>query len=416
MPVFLRTESRQAVLLPAVLSYRQKADSVEQKTHWCWFFFQTPLQKIGQILRNAFYLPCYSKTIFSDFELNQQLAEKITQALKNSEVFCPEEQNMIRRFFSVRDIAIRLEGTVSQIFTIRVFEPKMPIGQKKLRMVLFSFNGNMETQGSTKPQKWNPSTIQALSKSPILVLKVLKSSGIYVDSLITTSLGNVILDGLKHFAAEEDFGTLPPTLIINKGLTSIKKVANQLYAFPLNYLLHGAAKLSGWDANPEQELLHFLEKEKQASLPSQRKIVFIEVLKDFYFSEKGRFSLDTHEKIAALGHKVFRASFYPFPFHLRAHHALSLDHLVNNSLTEQLIDTIQLDLSPNEKMTSAIAKNIFLNGSEECHTCFYICGNDATLDVGTAREVLPLLSAFIEEGQKLAQKDSTDGDKEQRAS
>jgi hypothetical protein len=166
------------------------------------------------------------------------------------------------------------------------------------------------------------------------------------------------------------------------------------------------------EADSSQQKVHWCWSFFQTPLQTMGQVL-IEALKDFYFSEKGRLNLDTHEKIAALGHKVFRANFWPFPFQARAHHALSLEHLVNNSLTEMLIDTAHLDLCPNEKMSSAIAKNVFLSGGEEWHTCFYMCGNDATLDVGTARDIVPLLSAFIEEGQRIAQTDSADDYKEQ---
>jgi hypothetical protein len=405
MAISLKTSS-QKTALPDSLFYQTEVKPVEQKAHWCWDLLQAPLQSIGVLLRNTFYLPWYAKKVDPAFELNQTLAQKVSSALKRSDVLCLENQSVVKQCFSVRDVPVQLEGATSQIFMVRVFESKMPIEQKKLRLILFSFNGNSEGQGGM--QKWNPLTIRALSESPILVLKALEASGVRVDSLMTTSLGNVTLDGLQYLTSKEEKKILPPTLIINRGLTSVWKVARQ-YPFPINYLLYGAAKLSGWDADPERELLNFLIGEQ--GFP-KRKIVLIEALKDFYFSGEGRFDLDMDQKITKLGHKVFRAGFYPFPFHARAHHALSLDHLVRNVETKMLEDSIPLNLAENETMTSAIVRTIFLSGDEAWHTCFYVCGNDATLDIGTAREALPLLSAFIEEGQRVAQRILND-DKQQ---
>lgn len=408
MPALKPVAAKEQAALPSAISYQDKVDPVEQKTSWCWNLFKAPLQKVGEILRNAFYLPLYNKNVDPDFVLNQKLSEKIARVLKSSEAICSTELDVIRRFFSVRDVPIQLEGPTPRVFTVRLFESKMPIQGKQLRIILFSFNGNIEHRGATGPQRWNPLTIKELSESPLSVLRALKSAGIRVDSLVATSLGNVTLDGLKYLSSEEDLAIIPQTLILNRGLTSVQKVANKLYSFPLNYILTMAAKLCGWDANPEQELFNFLEKEAQTSNRRERKIILIEALKDFYFSEHGRLHPDTHEKVSQFGAKIFRASFYPFPFHIRAHHALSLDLLVNNSVTEILANTIPLTLKSDEQMSSVIARNVFLDGNEEHHTCFYVCGNDATLDIGTTREAMPLLSAFIKEGQKMAQHASDD--------
>jgi hypothetical protein len=212
----------------------------------------------------------------------------------------------------------------------------------------------------------------------------------------------VALDGLKYFSSrQEDRDVIPPTLIINRGLASVKKTANQLYPFPLNYLLLGAAKLCGWAANPEQEIVNFLETPNTDQL--QRKVVIIETPNDFYFSEKGAFDPELHQRITEAGALVFRAGFHPFLFHPRAHHAVSLDNFVNNCETEIKANTASFPLNPRDKVTSMIAREIFLSGDESCHTCFLVCGNLTTLDTGTILEALPLMSAFEEEAEKVAQ-------------
>jgi len=403
-------ERKEAAVLPPIISYVEAAKSRPQKSYGRWNFFKGPLEAVGQILRNAFYFPMYKKKIDAELELNQRLAEKISYVLQHPQALCSKELQVVRGCFSVRDIDVQIEGPIIRTFRVRLFESRMPIGEKKLRVILFSFNGNTE-HGRDIPvraQTWNPLKIEEVSKSPLSVLQAFQASGIRIDSLVTTSLGNLVLDGLKCFSSESTASdVIPSTLIINRGFTSVKKVANQLYSFPLNYILHGAAKLCGWDADPEKGLLNFLERDSHRSIHSPRNVVIIEAQKDFYFSEKGALKADIHEKISQLGVSVFRAKFWPYPFHMRSHHALSLDHLENNPETQVVANTMSFDLGQGEKMSSAIARNIFFEGDEEWHTCFCVGGADATRDTGTVREVMPLLSAFIDEGERRAQSSET---------
>lgn len=293
-----------------------------------------------------------------------------------------------------------IEGKTFRTFKVRLFESKMLIHEKKLRIILFSFNVNTEalTKGGDL-QRWNPLSIRDLSDGPLSVLRALKETGIKVDSLVTASLGNVTFDGFRHFPHSKEASTIPSTIVINRGMTSTRKVAAQLYSKPLNYVLLAIAKWSRWDADPELGLLNVLKMNGEV----KREVVIIEALKDYYFAygDKGGFDFDLHEKIKQLGVAVFRASFFSYPFQIRSHHSLSLKHLKNNSATEVLANTIPLSFQSEEKMSSTIAREIFHKGEEEFHTCFYVAGNDATLDTGGIRDIMPLLTAFIEEGQKL---------------
>lgn len=383
-------------------------DSNSQKVSGCWKFILGYLEPIGRILRNTFFLPLYNKRIDTERTLNQRLAEKISRILQNQDCACSKELSIIRDSFSTRDIEVKLEGPVTKIFTLRLFESRMPIGSKKLRVILFCFNGNKQfTSGAPLSlQPWNPLNIQELSQAPLSLLRAFQLTGIRVDSLITNSLGNVAFDGLPSSPFKATI--IPPILIINRGLTSVKKVSRKLLFFPFNYILYGAARLCGWNADPEKGLVDFLARNRANSAGSRHKVVIIEARKDFYFSDEGAFDPDLHEKIAQLGVPTFRAKFWPYPFHSRSHHALCLDHLVNNSETENLANSMSFALDEDEKMSSGIAKNIFFEGKEEWHTCFCIGGADATREIGTVRETLPLLSAFIEEGKKRDLLDSTD--------
>ena len=309
---------------------------------------------------------------------------------------CSKELDPIRQFFSFRDIPVQIQGaTMTRIFMIRLVESKEPIRGKNLRVILFVFNGNMELEERREPRRWEPLTIEELSRYPLCVLEAVENCGVRVDSLVTTSLGNVVLEGLKNKTATEPH-TIPPILVINRGLTSVKKVADQLYSCPESCLLHAAAKCSGWDANPEQELLNFLKNEKNPPLEG-RKVVIIETHEDFYFKEKGRLDRDMHEEIERMHIPVSRVSLYPFPghsIHSRSHHALPLSMLTCNSETQVAINTASLSFEGDLKMSSVLARDIFLKGDQEWHTCFYIGGSDATLPIGTLREVVPLFIRF----------------------
>ena len=390
-----------ALGLPSTITYQvDKGNS--QSANGSWGVLSGPMQKVGTMLRNAFYLPWYANKPDPVLLINHDLGTATSKWLMEKAIGVQsEEMLLVKQQFAIRDIEVRLEGGISRIFTVRLFVSKEPVGNKRLQLILFSYNGNRETDGGSKTRRWEPLTLRELSQSPLQVLKAFQQQGVQVDSFVATSLGNVALDCLKDIpqnsTAQE---AIPSTLVINRGLPSVKKTADQLFSFPWNYLLYGAAKLTGWDANPEQGLLNFLEN-SQESENAKRTVVIIEATHDFYFSGTNSFEPDFHDKIQRLGASVFRAAFYPFPFHVRSHHALSLEHLVNNQAAKVLANTAKFSISSGEKASSLIAKNVFLAGNEDVHTCFYVCGNDATLNVGTVREALPLLSAFMEEAAKM---------------
>ena len=384
--------------IPYTISYSEEDQPSVQKTAFCWALVQACMLPIGRFLRNTFFLPLFNKKIDEERALNQKLANKISEALQNTNIFYSEKISELSQFFSVRDINVEVKGAVTKIFTIRLFESKVPLNGKKLRVILFCFNGNKECRDGSDLNKyaWDPLNIQELGKASITVLQALEATGLRVDSLVSNSLGNLALGSLP-----DDSKAVPPTLIINRGLTSVKKVINSLAPFPLNYILYGVAKLCEWNADPEKRLLDFFEREKQENCLARRKVVIIEARRDFFFSGAGAFDPEFHKKIEDLGVEVFRAQFWPYPYHSRAHHALCLNKLKNNSETVVLTpDEEFFTIFPEEKMSNAIARNIFLEGTEEWHTCYCIGGADASLEIGTVREVVPLLSAFKEEGEK----------------
>lgn len=354
-------------------------------------FFKTVLDALGRKLRDNFYLPL-NKKVDEERQLNQSLAKKISNILKGLGFSHSKKIETIKQYFNIKDIEIPDASLVSS-FKVRIFESKLSVRDKNLRIILFTFNGNTQCEEGTKSvRSWDPLNMHQLSQSSLDVMQFFQQCGMRIDSLITHSLGNIVFDG----GADIPVSCIPQTVIINRGFTSSKKVANQLCPFPLNYILYGAAKLCEWTADPEKGLLSFLRKDAG----TQRKVVLIEALKDSYLSGRGAPDADLHEKVAKLGASVFRAKFWPYPFQQRAHHAIALNHLVNNSKTQILANSDFFPMEEDEKMSSAIARNIFQKGRDDWHTCFCIGGADSTIEIGTVREVMPLLSAFIKTEEK----------------
>jgi hypothetical protein len=370
-----------------------------QKPEPClWDMIKPSLQLCGGLLRNAFYLPLYQRNVHPSLESDQKLAARVMGALRREHDFCTPEVNVVRDFFSVRDIPVNISSSIYYSFKIRLFESNDLIQDKKLRVILFCFYGNGEsTSMGAQCRNWMPLTILDLENGPLSVLKALHAQDVQIDSLMTTSLGNVTLDGLRETRSQRIADELiPTTLIVNRGLTSVAKVANHLYSFPFNYFLSGAARLLEWDADPEQGMLDLLQRNSQNVNNPPRRVVMIEARNDYYFSGKGGFDPKIHEKMSDLGALVFRGVFYPFPLHVRSHHSVTLDHCVKNSETQVLADTLGFSLSEGDKMTTVIAKEVFSRGNAPLHTCFCVGGNDETLDVASAR-IIPLLSAYAEQ-------------------
>lgn len=373
---------------PQEYSFKNEIDPEEQRTGCLWQCCSGPMQKLSDYLRGAFYLPLYQEQkVDSPYAIDKMLADKLSSALGHT----------ILENFTVKDVNVYVYGALKRIFTLRQFESN----DKKLCVFLFSYYGNMDKPKGSGLRRWEPLSIQDLSHAPLNVLKALKKDQVQVDSLVTTSLGNVVYDALKDPSPYDD--DIPMTWVVNRGLTSIEKVSNQLYPYPLSSLLHKAAQQTNWDANPEQGMINFLKRRDQQEC-EKREVVIVEALKDYYFSEKGAFATNFEVQIGALGVPVSRAKFYPFPLQVRAHHAESLDRLPFNQATK--IDSANKDssailLRKHETAASWLVREIFLKTVDKCHTCFYVCGNDADLNLGTVRDIKPLLEEYVKEVQEL---------------
>jgi hypothetical protein len=370
---------------------------LEQKNSWCWSIVLYPLQIIGAVLRNALYLPLYSEKTRQANRLELALAKEFADKVKNyaDPVHSTRKIDVIREHFSIRDVGVSIiQGDIKRTFTVRLFKSKTAIHGKTIQFILFTFYDNKE-EISGKEHRWEPLSMKELSKAPLDVLRALKAFGVKVDALAAQSLGNVAYEGLQYLS-KEDEAVIPKTLISNRGLTSIWKVAGQLFSFPLRWILYVAAKISSWNADPERRLMDFLRESRRCSDGSLREVVIIEAIKDHFYEGLAGFDPYLHQDIKNLGIPVFRGKFFPGTVHPRAHHAIPLPKLTNNSVTEILAKEV-LNLEKEQKVTVALARKIFAEKGN-CYTCFYVGGNSANLDVGT-QDVCLFLGSLIKESK-----------------
>jgi hypothetical protein len=386
------TEVSNVETIPDYIEFEDKGP-VEQKVSWCWSLVLYPLQVIGAILRNALFLPLYTEKTRQanrhELDLAKDFAEKVMDAAVP--FHSTKKIDAIRDHFSIRDVNVSIiqEG-IKRTFTVRLFESKTAILGKKIQFILFSFYGN-EEEVSGKARRWEPLSMKELSTAPLDVLRALKANGVDVDALLTHSLGNVVYEGLQYLS-KEDEAVIPKTLISNRGLASIWKVACQLFAFPISWILYGLAKISGWNADPERGLMNFLRKSNE----TLREVVIIEAIEDYFYAGPGAFDSNVHRDIRDLNIPVFRGKFFAGEIHPRAHHAISLSKLTNNSVAE-IVATDVLNLEKEQKVSAALAQKIFAEKGDY-YTCYYVSGNGANIDVGTWA-VCQLLGALIKESQ-----------------
>ncbi|HEY5235973.1 MAG TPA: hypothetical protein VIJ14_07335 [Rhabdochlamydiaceae bacterium] len=399
MSTSVRAAALKVETLPNQIEFIDRTP-VEQKVGWCWSIVLYPLQLIGVALRNALYLPLYSLKTREANKHELDLAREFAYKVKDTAVpiHSTRKIDAIREHFSIRDVGVSIvQGNTKRTFWVRLFESKAAMLGKKIQFILFSFYHNEEKVPGHIDRKWEPLSMKELSKAPLDVLRALKASGVEVDAMLTQSLGNVAHEGLQYLS-KEDEEVIPKTLIINRGLASIWKVSQQLFSFPISWILYGAAKVSSWDADPERGLMDFLRRRPQCSDGTLREMVIIEAIKDHFYAGPGAFDPNFHQDIRDLGLRVFRGKFFPGTVHPRAHHAISMSKLTHNSAAEILGDEDVLNLEREQKLSSALARKIFAEKGDH-YTCFYVGGNGSTLDVGTW-DVCLFLGSLIKESQK----------------
>lgn len=373
-------------------SFVEKAMQTHQTTN--------PLiQNLKRFFRDRFYLPLNQTTSDPFFIDSGRYSKQFVAMLRGEnpdlDGTFPQLPAIITHF-TVRDIPVEVavgDGVI--VFQTRVIESKEAIEGKKLRLILFSF-ADHQVKTRDGVHSWDPVHIDELSGSILDILKAYQSHA-RIDSMLCFSLGSLFYDGLKHVTPKEsDF--IPKILGLNRGLTSIKKVSEKLYPFPISSILYNSVYYLGLDANPERELIHFFQRMQLYGTPmNHRQVVVIEARHDRYFSEKGKLDEDFPSHLSQAGASVSHGNFFIPMVVEAAHHAIRLDWIVNNQEAGTNTDGF-LPFPKNKTLARGLASNILTRTENDgVHTCFIVGGNKDDLNSVTYLQAAPLLAAYLQE-------------------
>ena len=359
-------------------------------------FSFSAFRSFATILRDTFYLPGKGVPPGSYLANSGDYAIEFTNMLRGTNPHLdptfPHLPQIIEQF-TVRDIPVKVKLKEGEcIFKTRVIESKETIEGKKLRLIVFTFYGNVDGKGNP----WDPVTTDELSSASLEVLKAF-SQNVKMHSMMTFSMGNFIFDGLKNLS-DDDHDLIPCTLILNRPLASISKVAPNATWFPQSYLAYQAAYYLGLDADPEREMLKFFERIQSNDMQSMegRKVAIIEAVHDKYFSGCGALDTNYRESLEQTGVEAYQGAFMVPLVSPDAHHAIRMDLLINNKNTGTTTTNF-LPIKDNESLPSALVKNLLTETDEnDYHNVFIAGGNKDTVDSVTYLQAAPLLSAFVQ--------------------
>ncbi len=347
---------------------------------------------VGKLIRDELFLPL-QKQLPEYLKSTHKEVLNRRDALRGSSVSTEKKYRLIRDFFTMRDVPVEIvdpTDSSKRIFTLRLFETKEPIQGKTLRLFLFSFYGNVQTQGQKK-ESWDPQTITQLSRGPLDVLAALNEQGIKVDTVMTCSLGNIMWEGLESFLLEfKKRDIIPQTILIDRGFTSGEKVGKKLFCCLPRTILSALTSWSGWNADPERALRTFI----QEGNSEKRTVHIYQAQEDHYFSGPGAFDDDLHKELGKHA-QVVQATFLPLDLHPTAHHGVPIDKLQFNSTTK-VVSVPEIPFGEeHQKLPTAIARKILLNDSKKEHTLFVVGGNKGTLDMMVEEIATRILNAYI---------------------
>lgn len=355
-------------------------------------------RKVGETIRDTLFLPLQGLIPTYLQDTHKEVTNR-RAALQNSRIQTTKKCQLIRKHFRMRDVQVEISDptdSCTRAFTVRLFETKKPIRGKKLRLFLFSFYGNKQTQ-EQKNVSWDPQTITQLSRGPLDVLGALHRQGIKVDTVMTSSLGNIMWEGLESFLSDfKDRSIIPQTILIDRGFTSVEKVGKKLYSCLPRTILSTLTRWSKWSADPERALCTFIEESKRQE---KRKIHIYKAQEDHFFSGPGDFDANLHTTLSR-GAEVVQASFLPLDLHPTAHHGAPLNMLKFNSTTKIVTNPKTPFKEDHQKLTTMIARNILLNDSKKQHTLFVVGGNKGTLDMMVEEIATRILPEYIKEALK----------------
>lgn len=350
---------------------------------------QTLFSNLATYLRDAFYLPNLLPRA-SHFEYCDNHAANVSRMLKGkASEFDPTFPTLplLSDYYTVREIPVAIGPFVT---TARVIESKPEKFEKQIRLVLFTFYDNQVVREGAL-SAWDPKTTDEISAAPLELLRALQQYTA-VDSMVCFSLGGMTLDGLKNLPPE-NLHLIPKTLILNRILPSIWKVASQLYPV-LKWCLHPIVQLFGLDANPEGEVLAFLERASE-SARKQRMVIF-EASRDHYFSGPNGLDSDFAARLKAANVQVDYGKFFVPLMAELAHHSCRLDWILNNPDSETDA-TDFLKMRDHESVAQALVRDVFATEDSKSHTCLIIGGNRDNIDSVTYLQAIPILEAFLKQ-------------------
>ena len=348
---------------------------------------------LGQKIRNNMF-PLFNKHHSEYSKLSHSYASEFVEVLKGQTSYLdptfPYLEDIVRTF-EIKDMSIEIKvKDIVYNFNIRLIESKKPTEDDAFRIILFSFYENTMNIGRedlVDSIEWNPTSIDEIGGVVLDILNVLQQKGIRVDSLMTFSIGGVVLDSLKYISVENQ-NVVPNTIIINRSIASVRKATNQYWYSRLLFVL---IKYFRMNADPECELLQFFNRTKDYCL-KKRQIVLLEAKHDHYFSDGRGFDFDYHEKLSKAGVDVHRINCFIPMFHTAAHHAIRMDFMLTNNQGSD--STYFFNVKKGENIPMSLMKHVF---SEPHHTLFIVGGNLQTLDMMTYQHAAPLLSAYVKQ-------------------
>jgi len=363
----------------------------------CGGYAKGYFSSLGEYLRDRFYFPLKGKSFNLFIQNSKAYAEAFVKKLQGKN---PHPERVFPRFeeirekFDIKDVPITIRvGDRIFHFTTRIVESKDQFFDRKLRFVLFSFYDHMERKGE-KLGNWDPKSTDELSGAVLEVLKQVQTK-FQVDSLMTFSIGNIVLDGLKNLELQEGKKILPKNIIVNRGLTSIEKVSNMLFDYPISRLLYYGACLLQLNADPEQELLNFFERLSQdhPSSLEGRSVRIIEMSHDCYFAGLSGFGKEYHKKLSQTGVESYRGTFFVPGFDEKAHHSLPM-HLIPTGGPGAHNEHFP-QCEEGETLADHLMRTSLFSAKGGEHTLFMAGGNLDNLDSITCLQVAPFLSSFV---------------------
>ena len=299
------------------------------------------------------------------------------------------------------EIVLEVNSTI-YTFRTRIIESTHKHGIKNLRLVLWSHLEHLEAKKEDQSKKtfWTPLSKEEHAAAPLEVLKHYTFKFGPFSSILTSSMGTSVFDGLTLLEKEE-FELIPKTLIICRGMPSVEKYLKKKHPW-IGHILAMLASFFRLDMNGEKALITFLQRaySNTSTLPARKTVVLIEMSEDTLFSKEGGFDPDFGKKIkqyANLFRGVFTLPTEPKSFH----HYAPFDQIINHQGLKGCHTDKFLEMQDLEPLPETLVKHIF-NQTDKTgwHTSLLVGGRGSTLDKITLNYALPILESFINNQRK----------------